>query len=323
MSRPHRLPAALALVAAAALAASPALAYFDETAVGSRGVSLGFSALACTEDVSAGYWNPAGLAGLDRGQILFDYSKPYGVPDLNEGALMFGGRRWNTGWSVGWHRLGIAGAYAEDAFSLSAGRHVWSSRRGHALDAGATYKWLRAGFQPFEPEDFFPDDGAPVLPGRVEYGWQGKGSLDLGLLWTTPWKVDFAWVGRDLAEPHFEFVPGSGGGRIPFRNELAAVWRWNRESILTAGWSQVDRVRTSVNVGFEITFYDVFAIRSGLTNLRPLFQSNGSPNKFQYTGGFGIYHNDVYVDTAVYTNHDLGASYRASVRVPVGGRRKR
>jgi hypothetical protein len=313
---------ALVLAAALTLAlASPARAWFEETAVGSRGVSLGFSALACIQDVSAGYWNPAGLAGLKRPEVLADYSKPYGVPDLNEGGLLAGGRRYGTGWAVGWHRVGIADAYSEDVFSLSAGRRAWVSRRGHTLDVGATYKWMRVGFASFEPQDFFGDVDVEFDAGTVDYGWQGKGSLDLGALWTTPWRFDFAWVGRDLVEPRFEFVPGSGGGRLPFRNELAAAWRWNRESRLTAGWSQIDRVRTSVNLGFEITFYDVFAIRSGFTNLRPVVQSDGSPDKFQYTGGFGIYHKDVHVDTAVYTNHDLGASYRASVRVPIGGRR--
>jgi hypothetical protein len=305
------------LVAAALALAAPARAWFEETAVGSRGVSLGYSALANVEDVTAGYWNPAGLAGLKDVQLMVDYSKPYGVPDLNEGAVMVGGRYSGFGWAAGWHRLGISGAYAEDCFSLSAGRRAWTSRRGHALDAGVTYKWLRVGFQPFEPQDFFPDDGIAVPAGTVDYGWMGKGSVDLGLRWVTPWRVDFAWVGRDLVEPHFEFVPGSGGGRLPFRNELAAAWRWNRESVLTAAWTQVDRATTSVNLGFEITFYDVFAIRSGLTNLRPVVQSTGSPNQFQYTGGFGIYHQDVFVDAAVYTNHDLGASYRASVRVPL------
>lgn len=314
------------VVALAALAlawAVPARAWFDQTAVGSRGVSLGYSALACTRDVSAGYWNPAGLAGLERGEILADYSKPYGVPDLGEGALLVGGRRGGTGWAAGWHRLGISDAYAEDVFSLSAGRRAWTPRRGHALDAGATYKWMRVAFQPFEPQDFFPDDGVAVPAATVDYGWQGKGSLDLGLVWTTPWRFDFAWVGRDLIEPRFEFVPGSGGGRLPFRNELAAAWRWNRESCLTAGWSQVDRATTSVNLGFEITFYDVFAIRSGVTNLRPILQSDGSPDKFQYTGGFGVYHKDVFVDAAVFTNFDLGASYRASVRLPIGRGRAR
>ncbi len=308
----------LALFAAALLPAGSAAAYFEETALGSRGVSLGFSALASIRDVTAAYWNPAGLADLDGAQVFADYCKPYGVPDLNEGAVLVGAPRWGAGWALGWHRLGISGAYAEDVFSVAAGRRLLDFWRGHRLAGGATFKFERVGFQPFDLYAVDGESGAWTAAGPVDYGAQSKGSLDVGLLWTTPWRVDLAWVGRDLLEPHFEFIAGSGGGRVPFRNELAASLRWNRESTLTLGWSQVDRTRTSVNVGFEILFYDVFAIRSGLTNLRPIVRSTGSPNDFQYTGGFGIFHKGYYVDAAVSTNHDLGASYRLSLLVPVG-----
>lgn len=309
--------AALAVVLATLLAPRPATAYFEETALGSRGVALGFSALASIRDVTAGYWNPAGLADLAGTQVFADYCKPYGVPDLSTGAFFVGQNRWDTGWTLGWHRLGIAGAYAEDVFSISAGRKVRDFGRGHRLAAGGTFKFERVGFQPFEVQDFW-STGEWAGAGRVDYGGQSKGSLDAGLLWTTPWRVDLAWVGRDLLEPHFEFIKGSGGGTVPFRNELAASLRWNKESTLTAGWSQVNRSRTSVNLGFEILFYDVFAIRSGITNLRPIVQSTGSPNDFQYTGGFGVFHQGYFVDAAVYTNRDLGASYRVSVLVPLG-----
>jgi hypothetical protein len=314
-----RRAVALALLLAGAFPTGPAAAYFEETALGSRGVSLGFSALASIRDVTAAYWNPAGLADLDGTQAFVDYCKPYGVPDLNEGAVLVGTRRWGTGWALGWHRLGISGAYAEDVFSVAAGRPLAEFRRGHRLTGGATFKFERVSFQPFTAYDV-TGEGDWTAIGETGYGAQSKGSLDAGLLWTTPWRVDLAWVGRDLLEPHYEFIEGSGGGRVPFRNELAASLRWNRESTLTLGWSQVDRTRTSLNVGFEILFYDVFAIRSGLTNLRPVVQSAGSPNDFQYTGGFGIFHKGYFVDAAVSTNHDLGASYRVSVLVPVGPR---
>jgi hypothetical protein len=311
---------ALALLLVGTLLAGPATAYFEETALGSRGVSLGFSALASIRDVTAAYWNPAGLADLGGTQVFADYCKPYGVPDLNEGAVLAGTRRWDTGWVLGWHRLGISGAYAEDVFSVSSGRRLAEFWRGHRLAGGATFKFERVGFQPFEAYGVDGSTGEWTPAGQVDYGSQSKGSLDAGLLWTTPWRVDLAWVGRDLLEPHFEFIHGSGGGRVPFRNELAASLRWNKESTLTLGWSQVDRTRTSINVGFEILFYDVFAIRSGLTNLRPIVQDTGSPNDFQYTGGFGIFHKGYYVDAAVSTNHELGASYRFSLLVPVGPR---
>jgi len=67
----------------------------------------------------------------------------------------------------------------------------------------------------------------------------------------------------------------------------------------------------------EVLFYDVFAIRSGLTNIATIYRATGSPHDFQYTGGFGVFHKGYYVDAVAFTNRDLGASYRVSLRFPL------
>ena len=88
-------------------------------------------------------------------------------------------------------------------------------------------------------------------------------------------------------------------------------------------WSEQDAGPASLNVGIEILFFDVFAIRSGISNLSEVYKSYGSPNDLQYNGGFGVYHKGYFVDAAATTNHDLGASYRVTVRVPFGGGARR
>lgn len=303
--------ALVVLASLAALAApGPARAYFEETAVGARGLALGSSALASVSDASAYYWNPAALSELRRFELLVDYAKPFGLEDLNVGSGAVAGRAFGTGWAIAWHHLGITDAYGEDQFSLAAGRRLAEFRGGHVLAGGATYKLGRASFQEFRD---------PLTGATVGYGSQAKGSLDAGLKWSTPWNVDFAWVGRDLIEPRYEFVAGTGGDLQKLRQEVAAAFRWNRESTITLGWSQQDAGRTSLGAGIEISFYDVFAIRSGVSNLSRIVESYGSPTELQYNGGFGIYHRGWFVDAAATTNRDLGASYRLTLRVPVGG----
>lgn len=290
--------------------ARPAAAYFEETAVGARGLALGSAATATVTDPTAYYWNPAALSELRRLEVIVDYAKPFGVQELNAGAGAVGGHWRGTGWAVGWHHLGITNVYAEDQFSVGAGRRLAEWSGGHSLAGGLTYKLGRASFQPFTE----PGTGA-----TVGYGAQAKGSLDAGLKWTTPWNVDFAWVGRDLIEPRYEFVAGTGGDLQVMRQELAAAFRWNRESTITLGWAQQDAGRSSLNAGIEIQFYNVFAIRSGVSNLSRIYESYGSPNELQYNGGFGVFHRGWFVDAAATTNRDLGASYRVTLRVPVGG----
>lgn len=292
------------------LAATPVHAYFEETAVGARGLALGSSALASVSDASAYYWNPAALSEVRRTEVLVDYAKPFGLGDLNVGSGAVATTAFGTGWAVAWHHLGVTDVYSEDLFSLAAGRKLTEFGRGHVLAGGLTYKLGRAAFQPFRD---------PGTGGTVDYGSQAKGSLDAGLKWTTPWNVDFAWVGRDVIEPRYEFVAGTGGDLQVMRQEVAAAFRWNRESTITLGWSQLDAGRSSLGAGIEILFYDVFAIRSGVSNVSRIVESYGSPTELQYNGGFGIFHRGWFVDAAATTNRDLGASYRVTLRVPVGG----
>ena len=305
----RRFGNALTLAALALLAGAPAHAYFEETATGARGLALGSSALAAIDDASAYYWNPAGLAGLRQAELLIDYAKPHGVEGLDAGALGAAGRAAGFGWAVAWHRLAISHVYAEDQFDLAAARPV-ANVAGGRLDAGATFKFGRVSFQSFAD---------PLTGESVDYGAQSKGSLDGGLLWHSPWNIDFAWTGRDLLQPRYEFVAGSGGGLLKARQEVAAAFRWNRESIVTVGWSQGAIGSSSLSAGLEIQFYDVFAIRSGVANLSRIYESFGSPNELQYTGGFGVYHGNVFVDAAATTNRDLGATYRVTLRVPFAG----
>jgi len=309
--RPTCRVLAFAALAALSTAATPARAYFEDVAVGARGIALGPSAVGVIEDASAYYWNPAALGSLRRNEVMVDYAKPYGVPDLNDSELG-GAARWRgVGWAFAWHRLAIGSSYSEDQFCAAAGKR-WLLRGGNSLAAGLTYKFERVSV----PTYFDPD-----LGGDISFA-QAKGSVDAGLRWRSPWNVDLSWVSRDLVQPRFQLVPGSGGQVQAARSEFSAAFRWNPESTILAGWSQYAGGGSSLNAGMEILFYDVFAIRSGLVNLNRVYQAYGSPANLQYTGGFGVFHHGYYVDTAVTTDHDLGASYRLSVRLPFGAARR-
>lgn len=311
MSR--RLVLCAAAAALAALAPAPASAYFELTSVGARAVSLGPSAMGLVDDVSAYRWNPAALATLHGDELLLDAARPYGVENLGENAVALGTRRWGTGWAVGWHRVSVADVYAEDQFCAAAGRTVLRTPGGSRLDAGATFTFGRAAFQPFE-----------IAAGSsVDYGVVSKGSLDAALRWRTPWNMDVSWVARDLLQPRYEFEAGTGGDRLDLRQEVAAAFHWNKESTICVGWGQPPRGASSFSAGLEVLFFDVFAIRSGLSNLSSTYQSTSSPNDLTFSGGFGVFHRGVHIDAAAGTHHELGASYRVSlryVRRPAEGR---
>lgn len=302
---------ALSLLAAFA---APAHAYFEETVVGARGLALGNSSIAVVSDVTAYYWNPAALGSLRGAEASADFAKPYGLANVSGSAVAVAAKRFGAGWALAWHHLGLQGAYSEDQFTLAAGRRLAEIRGAGSVAGGIAVRSDRIAFESFQD---------PSGAGAVDYGSRSKPSVDLGLLWSSPWNIDVAYVGRDLLNPHFEFIAGSGGQTIAARQALAAAFHWNRESTLTLGWSQLDGSHSEASAGLEILFYDVFAIRSGFSNLSRVYESLGDPNQLQFTGGFGVQHKGYFVDAAATTNHDLGASYHVTLRVPFGAGERR
>jgi len=311
----RRLTATLALAAACAWPAA-AHAYFEEIAVDSRLLAMGSSGQAEARGVSAYYWNPAGLARLKGWEFMADYARPYGTPDLAANALIVGGR-WNeVPFAAGWHRLGIADVYAEDLFIVAAGRELVALPSGHRLAAGATLKFGRVSIQKFSV-------GPPGMSVDYDYGARSALSADLGLIWSTPWKLSLAWVSRDPLKPDFTFGDVEDAGQVPARQEVGLAYAWNTESTLLASWSETDGSgRTRLSLGLEVTFYNVFAIRSGISNISEITRGDDpgvSNDEFRYVGGFGITHRGWNIDAAAETHHELGASYRATLTRAWGG----
>ncbi|MFN8588945.1 MAG: hypothetical protein U0704_14225 [Candidatus Eisenbacteria bacterium] len=297
----------LALLALLLLLPRPAAAYFEDVRTGSRGLAIGPSAIAVVTDASSYYWNPAGLAELPKTEVTADWISMYGLSELSSGAVAAATRVRGTSFGVAWHHLGLENVYAEDQLCAAAARRVLTTGSGHRLSAGLTFKFSRAAFEPF----------AVSGGGIADYGAISRGSFDAGLRLQTPWRTDVAYVVRDVFRPRYEFVEGSGGHQQARRSELAAAFRWNRESTFSVGWSQLGDGRSTLSTGLEINFYDVFAIRTGLSNLATVYRSYGLPENIQYEGGFGVYHHGYHVDAVASTTRELGASYRVTVRVPV------
>ena len=294
---------------------SPSAAYLEQSAMGARGIALGGAVLADAPDVTASYWNPAELSRLSAPEVFGEFSQPYGITGLLESSVAAGGPVRGMGVAMACHRLGISNVYAEDVITLAAGREIPGMPSRHRLRVGAAVKLLRVGFQAYSD---------PVTSATIDFGSASNASADLGATWSTPWRLDIAWVARNLNSPRVKVLDDSEGQRIDMRQDFAATLHWNAQSSLTMGWSpNVERDRRSVNVGLEVWFFDVFALRSGLTNITQIVSSNGSPNDFQFNGGFGLRHRGVRIDAAAFTNHDLGASYRASLLIPLrlGGTR--
>jgi hypothetical protein len=312
-TRPGRLLLAIALAGALG-APVPARAYFEEVDTGARAQGMGTAGAAMADDVTAFYWNPAALDRLPRAEAFAAYGRLLGAPGLYTGAVAVGGRGPGSlrdlGLAAAWHRFGVSDTYSEDLWQVSAGRTVKRLASGHAFALGGSVKVGRVAVAPY------PD---PLTGSPVDYGAQAALSFDTAAMWRAPWKLDVSWVAYDWTSPDYGFFAAGEGTEVPTRHRVAAAWRWNAESTLGAAWTSAGTHGSSrLDLGLEIWFYDVFAIRSGLTDLGGLPDPGTSAQRFQYAGGVGLRNERWRLDAAVATTRELGTSYRFSLIVPFG-----
>ncbi len=302
------------LLLVAMLAASPAHAYFDDVSTGARAEGMGTAGMAMIDDVSAFAWNPSALDRLDRNQAFVAYGRPLGVGGLYAGSVAYGGRvpgLKGLGLAVAWRRYGVSDVYAEDLWQVSVGQTVRRFDSGHALALGGSLKAGRIGVATYDD----PIDGT-----AVDFGSRSAVSFDTAVGWRTPWNLDFAWTTTDWNRPDFGFIAGSSGTEVASSHRFGVAFRWNPESTVGVAWTSPDgEIPSRFDVGVEIEFFNVFAIRSALTDLGGLPDPGTSAQRFQYAGGVGLLNDRWNLDAAVATNRDLGTSYRFSLVVPFGG----
>jgi hypothetical protein len=262
--------------------------FFERVDIGGRPLALAEAAGASLEDVSAAYWNAAGLSLLPRGEILFTHSRPYVVEGLSGNALALGlpVRALEGGASLYWHRLAVDGVVAENLFGLSAGRWVYRDNR-RTLHAGVTAKVAQVAF----------DEDA----GLRDFGSQTRVTGDLSLLLEEGASWRFGAVWRNLGEPDFDFVSqgDEGGADLQGGLVLSTSYRWRPEAGLHLSRAEVGG-EAAWNYAGEIWFYEVFAIRAGI-------------HDEEFSGGLGLKGRGWEVDAAFLTDKQLGNSYRASL----------
>lgn len=257
LRRPALTMLALAMLAAAPAGAEPTAFAFLEVPAGARASALGGAFVTMGEGVEAAFWNPAGLAAVERIQITGSHYEYF--QHLRHDQFAAAGR---------WLGGGLAGSvralYSEPIEARDDLGNVTGTFGGHDLEFGLAYgRTLAAGVRAGVSARLLRERLADLSTGTYAFGagtsWEPAGlpALRLGLA------VDHLGPAA-----HYRFDDGPGQPlRLPASLQAGASYRWavGGMSLGTGLESRMTRGRPMVAaIGGELTHPTGAALRLGV-----------------------------------------------------------
>ena len=271
-----RLAASLAVV----LAPFPARAAYDDVGVSARVTGMGMAYTAVADDVYATYYNPAGLATLERPEAATSYSRlltglsdgsniqnsflAYAYP-LNEGR--------DGTVAVAWNYFTLDSLYRESSLFASYGRAVTPEDSASPLFLGVSGKYLeRTLGGTLAASNALTNTGQ--YTGLSDPGLQSTAKsnfdMDLGALWRVRPRWNLGLDIQHVLQPNIAFSPGQNdqlGRNIKFGAAYKTPFSTLSTDVdfITAPDGSLDK---DLNIGVEkwlpTLLYGSFAVRGGL-----------------------------------------------------------
>jgi tetratricopeptide (TPR) repeat protein len=232
-----RYMAAAALLALLALlaAARPAGAAFEDLGFGARAPGMGDAFTGAADDISAIYYNPAGLSSLERPKVLASYSMLYsGLSDgsnLGLSAAAFaaplaGGRAGTIG--ALWQQFSLSGVYSESTGQLSWGYRLPADSFWGKFSVGASLKYLNHGFNRL-PETYNAVEDDVMQYGNTDPVLAGGNSrsafdADLGALYRLNKHWTLGAAVRDALQPNVAFS-SEDTDKVPMKTRFGASYK--------------------------------------------------------------------------------------------------
>ncbi len=298
---------------------------FISTGVGARALGMGGAHVAVGTDITAGYWNPAGLIGLRFPQLMLMHSSRFnGIVKYDYAAVGLPSGRYQT-FAISLTRLGVDDipitALTDPSLPLSETNQPYVKALANDAEYALYLSYAR------------------LLVGKLSYGvnvkllHKGVGSnsayglgFDVGIL-INPWKKLLAGVNlQDVTTTilawdtrHHELISPTLklGCAYPFEFALfgskimpAFDVDLRFENRRSAAQMNLGPVSFDTHLGLEYALFRIISLRVGT-------------DTGHFTAGTGIRLPQLQLDYA-FMSHDLGATHRLSLRVSIEkGRFKR
>jgi len=272
-----------AAVLSACLSALPVQARQPE--IGARPLGMGEAFLAVADDGNALLWNPAGLPGLGRHELIGSQADVMGtgIETSNLGYLLPLSDRYAMG--VDWNRLGADDGelgFEQNSFRWSCGHRLVES-----LSVGLGLRYLTM--------DMSLDDRTLA---------QGSGwGLDLAALASIGPRVRAALVVRDATDTGLSFEGGGSDTVAKRRWRAGLAYRPRPGSTLGVDWD--DRL----HVGAEYVHRNTLAMRVGA------IRDHHDPDPFTWTAGVGLRYRFLQLDYAYVVPPSLPSDSHFSIHL--------
>ncbi|MDE0397027.1 MAG: PorV/PorQ family protein [Candidatus Poribacteria bacterium] len=269
---------------------------FLKIGVGAKAMGMGESQVAATDDLYASYWNPAGLAKLQKPQLALMHNEWFA--DINHefvGIALPLGSIGTVGASASYLSFGELQGRDRDGNETAIFRPydlamIFSYARGfgNSFALGANAKFLR--------EQIADETGTGI-------------AFDFGALYTFPDMPLSLGVNAQHLGPRVTFIEEAFG--LPVTIRLGAAYRlWNEALVLTTDVIRPTDNDIAIGLGAGYTIGNILQLRTGYK-----YQIGGNDLGAisGLTGGFGLTLLRFQVDYALVPFGVLGLTHRFSL----------
>ena len=241
---------------------------------GTRAYGMGNAYVALADEPSAIFWNPAGIAKIDKLSLAVSHQNLFGLNDLyNEMAAISVPTKF-VDLAFGWTQQNLLHTYYEQILYLTSARKIEFFNIPFYLGVNLKYLSAHADYENVDS------------PSAID--------TDFGLIIEPISHLCLGFSGKNLAEPSFSFLDSSDSLLRNFTLGTSYNWKNTVNFLADYYW---DKNGGQWNIGGEMWFYDVFAPRIGISGEN-------------LTVGFGIKTKNWNLDGAVYSHDELGSTYR-------------
>ena len=250
---------------------------------GARSLGMGNAFIALSDEATAIFYNPAGLARVKEFSLITSRQELYGIDGLHSDMIAITLPTPYFRMGVGAQQLNLLDIYSEQIIYLSGAGII--RIKDIPVRFGASLKYESAKVK---------NDQSLDMPSNFD--------IDLGIIIDFNDNLFLGYSGRYLLEPTFKFI--SIEEKIDTQHSIGICYNWRNSVNFLADHTFGESI-SKWHFGSEIWFYDVFASRIGMLNDR-------------LTVGFGLKARQWLINGAVLAHEDLGSTYRFSIGFKFG-----